>query len=644
MKKILLISFSLIFITQSPFAQPPDNLNGLKICIDPGHGGTNPANDRRIEPDAGNVFWESEGNFRKALWLKPMLEGRGATVYLTRLTNDYPDDSQEPSLATRVAFANSNNVHYFHSIHSNATGGANTGTNSTLMLIREKRPGGPSSSSGNGLGVPEYADSKTLADLVGPNIRNKNRTTGTSTWLDWTFYGGINGGFSLGVLRGLLMPGELSEGSFHDFYPETRRLLNNDYRKGEAYGIYNGFVEFFKIPYDTLGIICGTQKNGSTPINNIVVRLLPLNKVYNGDAYNNGYFLFDSLAPGSYKVVFETPSYPQDTVNVTLAATGRLAASTQPANKEIGVARNSTITFNFVNPMDTAYVRSVFSMTPSTEGTVSWNAANTQMAFTPKNLLNFKTDYTVTLANLGNTLQPTVFVDNKTVASNVGTKPLTLTFQTITLPPYVALTQPVANDTNFSVSQSIGVRFSETMDTASVRSAFQISPLLSGTFTWMNGSLPNNTLIWKPVSGSFAYGTYYTVTIGAGAKSIYGFAIDANKDSIPGDPFTMSFRTQNQPQSVETNPIQPLVYSMEQNYPNPFNPQTSIDFTIASTGFVTLKVYDIVGREAAILVNGMVAPGKYSAVWDASAFASGIYFYKLSSEKFTDVKRMILIK
>ena len=644
MKSTLIILAGIIWCSHISMAQPPNDLTGLKICIDPGHGGANPANDRRIEPDAGNVFWESEGNFRKALWLKPMFEARGATVYLTRLTHDYPDDSQEPSLATRVAFANSNNVHYFHSIHSNATGGTNTGTNSTLMLIREKRPGGPSSSSGNGLGIPEYAESKTLADLVGPNIKSKNRTTGTSTWLDWTFYGGVNGGFSLGVLRGLLMPGELSEGSFHDYYPETRRLLNNDYRKGEAYGIYNGFIEFFNIPFDTLGIICGTQKSGSTPINNIVVHLLPVNKVYNGDAYNNGYFMFDSLAPGSYKVVFETPSYPQDTVNVTLAATGRLAASTQPANMERGVARNSTVTFTFVHPMDTAYVRSVFSITPSIEGTISWNAANTQMTFTPKNLLNFKTDYTIALANLGNTPQPTVFVDNKTVTSNVGTKPLILTFQTITLPPYVALTQPIANDTNFSVSQSIGIRFSETMDTASVRAAFQISPSLSGTFTWVNGALPNNTLIWKPVSESFAYGTYYTITIGAGAKSIYGFAIDANKDTIPGDAFTMVFRTQNQPQSVETDLTQPFVFSMDQNYPNPFNPHTSIGFSIPQTGFVSLKVYDNLGRVVAILVHANIQAGKYTATWDASAFASGIYFYTLSSDKFTDIKRMVLIK
>lgn len=639
MKRILLTLFIVHCSLFIAVAQPPNNLNGLKICIDPGHGGNNPDNDRRIEPDSGNVFWESEGNFRKALWLRPMLQGRGATVLLTRETNNYPNDD-DPTLSARVAFANSNNVHYFNSIHSNATGGTNTGTNLTLMLIREKRSAtDPAASTGNGLGIPEYQASQDLANIVGPNIRAKNRTTSTSTRLDWTFYGGVNGGSSLVVLRGLLMPGELSEGSFHDFYPETRRLLNNDYRKGEAYGIYNGFVEYFKIPFDTLGIICGTQKNGTTPINNIVVRLLPLNKVYNGDTFNNGYFMFDSLPPGNYKVIFETPSYAQDTVNVTLTATGRIA-TTIPANGDIGVSRNSAITFNFIQQLDTAMVRSVFSIVPATEGTILWNAGNTVMTFTPKNLLPFKTNYTVTLANLGNTLQPTVFVDNKVVTSNVGAKQFVVTFQTVTMPPVVSLTQPPQNDTNFSVSSNIGIRFSEIMDTASVRAAFQITPALTGTFTWTN----TTTLLWKPASGPFAYSTYYTVTISSGAKSIYGFSIDGNKDTIPGDPFVLQFRTQNQPTGIAQNSLRPVEFSLGQNYPNPFNPATTLQFSVAKFGLVSLKVYDMLGREVTTLVHNTLDAGQYSVSFDASNLPSGVYFYRLTAEKFTDVKRMMLVK
>src|SRR3990172_8149361 len=91
-------------------------LSGVSICIDPGHGGHNAANDRHLIPDPGTDFWESESNFQKALLLKALLEAKGATVLLTRNTNDYPNDADEPSLSAPVAFANANNVNWFHSI------------------------------------------------------------------------------------------------------------------------------------------------------------------------------------------------------------------------------------------------------------------------------------------------------------------------------------------------------------------------------------------------------------------------------------------------------------------------------------------------------------------------------------------------
>ena len=89
----------------------------------------------------------------------------------------------------------------------------------------------------------------------------------------------------------------------------------------------------------------------------------------------------------------------------------------------------------------------------------------------------------------------------------------------------------------------------------------------------------------------------------------------------------------------------PSAFSLKQNYPNPFNPTTSIRFEIAKTTNVTLKVYDINGREMAILVNGeLVSPGLKEAVFDGKNFASGVYFYTLQAGDFTATKKMILIK
>ena len=88
----------------------------------------------------------------------------------------------------------------------------------------------------------------------------------------------------------------------------------------------------------------------------------------------------------------------------------------------------------------------------------------------------------------------------------------------------------------------------------------------------------------------------------------------------------------------------PNFYSLQQNYPNPFNPVTKITYTVPKTGNVQLKVYDVQGREVASLVNEVKQPGIYTVDFNASDFASGIYFYKIQSGTFTDVKKMVLLK
>jgi 5'-nucleotidase len=93
----------------------------------------------------------------------------------------------------------------------------------------------------------------------------------------------------------------------------------------------------------------------------------------------------------------------------------------------------------------------------------------------------------------------------------------------------------------------------------------------------------------------------------------------------------------------------PAEFRLEQNYPNPFNPSTKIEFRIADFGFVTLKVYDILGNEIATLVNEEKQPGTYEVEFDSHSgevrnLASGIYFYRIQASEFMDVKKMILIR
>jgi hypothetical protein len=93
-----------------------------------------------------------------------------------------------------------------------------------------------------------------------------------------------------------------------------------------------------------------------------------------------------------------------------------------------------------------------------------------------------------------------------------------------------------------------------------------------------------------------------------------------------------------------------LIYSLSQNYPNSFNPTTVVRFNVpkATLGqtflFVTLMVYDLIGRETAALVNESLTPGKYETTFDGSAFSSGTYFYKITSDNFTQSKKLTLLK
>ncbi len=88
----------------------------------------------------------------------------------------------------------------------------------------------------------------------------------------------------------------------------------------------------------------------------------------------------------------------------------------------------------------------------------------------------------------------------------------------------------------------------------------------------------------------------------------------------------------------------PTKFSLSQNYPNPFNPNTNINYSITKSGFVTLKVYNLLGQEVATLVNQEQRPGNYIVDFDASKLASGVYMYSIQAGDFNLTKKMILLK
>ena len=91
-------------------------------------------------------------------------------------------------------------------------------------------------------------------------------------------------------------------------------------------------------------------------------------------------------------------------------------------------------------------------------------------------------------------------------------------------------------------------------------------------------------------------------------------------------------------------PVLPVSYSLEQNFPNPFNPVTTIQFNLPIPGQVSLRVFDVMGREIATLAEGTFRAGRYETHWNAQSAASGVYFYRLQSRDFVETKPMVLIK
>lgn len=88
----------------------------------------------------------------------------------------------------------------------------------------------------------------------------------------------------------------------------------------------------------------------------------------------------------------------------------------------------------------------------------------------------------------------------------------------------------------------------------------------------------------------------------------------------------------------------PKEYKLYDNFPNPFNPTTKIGFDISKNSYTKIVVYDIIGREMKTLINENLLAGKYEVSWNASNYASGIYFYKMVANEFISIKKMVLIK
>jgi len=100
------------------------------------------------------------------------------------------------------------------------------------------------------------------------------------------------------------------------------------------------------------------------------------------------------------------------------------------------------------------------------------------------------------------------------------------------------------------------------------------------------------------------------------------------------------------PSDVQIDNEMPAEFSLDQNFPNPFNPETVISYQLASSGVVTLRIFDVLGNQIAELVNGIQPAGKYRTNFQSTDYnlSSGIYFYQLKTDRFTETKKMLILK
>jgi hypothetical protein len=430
MKHYLIISLFL-----STFFISAQNLTGVKIYINPGHGGFD-ADDRNvpIAPYASgdkNGFWESQSNLDKGFALRTMLQGSGATVSMSRTANTTADDLP---LSQIVTMGNTMQADFFLSIHTNA----GNGVASYVLMIHYGSDLSDSQiyntyNPGNATQFALSNKSRDISTEIAKNLYANQITSWSSGYQvrgDKTFARTIMG-FSdgYGVLRGLAVPGVISEGAMHDYIPETYRLMNMEYKWLEAWNFYKSFCNYFNGGQITTGVIAGQVrdsriKNEATyhkfagndqmqPLNGAKLTLVETNEVYTCDNMQNGVFVFKNLSPGTYHVKAEKDGYYAQTVELVVTAHNiayknfalNRVRNTPPQVLSYSpnvvltdsVEASSSISMQFNWDMDITSTEQAFSITPAVAGKFSWEDTNYRMRFTPDKPLDKNTVYTVTL-------------------------------------------------------------------------------------------------------------------------------------------------------------------------------------------------------------------------------------------------------
>ena len=586
----------------------------IKIYINPGHGGHG-SNDRgmTIYPFAAGDpegFWESNSNLDKGLFLDTMLNNLGVQTMMSRRTNndgggndadvlanwlvsgkitqeqhDYMlANGDDRSLSAIAAEANAYGADFMLSIHSNA----GNPSNYILELY-----------SGKELNDTRYyahtnrneAESRNVVNVMAPYLYENTNADWTRSPMiegDKTFayriFGWSNG---YGVLRNLQIGGTISEGSMHDYTPETYRLMNKGYKKAEAFHFMQTFLTYYLEYTYPKGVIGGQVRDAYQnitfpainyhrgtmdalkPLNGAKVELLQNGQVLATtyvDTLYNGCYYFWELDPGEYTVRASMQDYYPQEAQVTVTAghivykpfklnlqrqTPPEVISYSPAPAAItdSVEVSVDVELNFNWDMLEDSTLAAFSISPAVDGTVSFHNANRCLRFHPSGRFEPGVEYTVTLS--------TTACHPDTAWPNHLVQPFTMSFRTKNRGSIRFLgSYPQNGATDVPLNPSFITLYDQKLNTSTARKAFTVTDM-NGTAMGVNTRSITCNVAPDPygyaafeLTGELQPNTQYKMTIAGTLKDNIGILLN--------DPVEVVFTT-----GAEVTPDIPMVDALD---------------------------------------------------------------------------------
>lgn len=512
MKKLIVI----LFLTFSIFANAQD-FSALKILIYPG----------------GNSAQEKIDNYEKGKIYKKLLKAFGAKVILI--------DNREYDipLSQLAAVINQNKVDFVHSIQSYDL--IKTESENYSLVIHN---------------LFKNFDVEEAAELVLDGVSNSNRTE--NKYLSGESDNELAGNFFLGFNS----PSLISIGSKTSLEIEKNNYKNKDFLKNEVWGYIRGLINFFETKPFTKGFIAGFVRdknekieelfNGEEyfkPINNIKVTLQPVNKIYVGDFNNNGFFYFDSLEPGEYKIIYEAGSYSKDSSIVTVASNQTTYAdkllekdfSIPPSVFDYSPNDTSSLTDTeeqikivFSIPMDQESTEDAFSIEPEIDGYFEWSNEDHVLNFIPEKYFDKSTEYKI-------------IIDTTAKGKNNINLKNRNEFSFLTKEHFVdaVFYNPDSTNDSLITTQSLLFEFTKKMDRDETEDAFSIEPEIDGRFLWSD----DNTKMMFIPEEAYLTSTKYTAVISDEAETYNGLEL--------GYDFTIEFVTRSshiRPQLIAASP------------------------------------------------------------------------------------------